>query len=145
MEIDLAAAFYDRMAGDAQLTADLSNYPNANESSGFQPAIFTDEEVPEDATLNYAWAQDISGIPEDDKLTLGVDVLWQIAVYTQKNDSETLNRLAWRVRALFHRHALAVTNAETVIAMASLPQKAPTDDKVDGRIIEVRLRLRDSR
>lgn len=145
MELDLTDPFYLRMATDAQLIADLSEYPNANESSGFQPAIFTDEEVPEDAVLPYIWSNgEVSVAPDDDKLNVGVALIRDINIYAPKNDTERLNRIAWRVRHLFHRHELVVAGAETIIAESMGPRKAPTDDTVDGKIVSVRLRMHDA-
>lgn len=142
MDLDLDQAFYDRMAGDDELVAMLSGYPDADESSGVRPAIFTDEEVPENAEYPFIWTcGEVSVVPDDTKLDLGFEIVRDIGIYAGRNQTDLLRRIAYRVRFLFHRRALEISGMETIIASASGPVKAPTDETADGRIVSVRLNI----
>jgi hypothetical protein len=140
--IDLDAAFYNRMAGDHTLTGLLASYPDAEATSGEMPAIFTDREVPEDATLPYieSFGQ-LSDVPDDDKITVGREVHRDIFCFTERGQTDTLNQIADRVKTLFHRHALEITGATTISASVSGPIPAETDDTLIGVVLTVRLRF----
>lgn len=130
----ITQAFHARMAGDAALTAMLSTYNGA-------PAIFTIEPVPGDARLPFIVAVgDVASSPFDTKTTRGRDITRDIRCYTEASGSMVgIEAIAERVRALFHRHRLAISGFGTLVAVASGPTIAPTDDTVYGMLVTVRL------
>lgn len=130
----ITQAFYNRLAGDAPLTALLSRYNGA-------PAIFTIEPVPEDARLPFIVAiGDVATSPFDTKTTRGRDIARDIRCYTEATGSAAdVEAIAERVRVLFHRYRLAVAGFGTVLAIASGPSIAPTDETVYGMLVTVRL------
>jgi len=146
--VDLTAAFYDRMVNDSELAALLATYPVGTVStadSGIPvPAIFTDQQVPEDAELPYIWTYgQIGNAPDDTKLQPGRDILRDIRCYTKRNETSLVEQIGFRVRELFHRHALTLNDAVTIVAEASGPSAAPTDEQIIGRVVTVRLRYED--
>lgn len=147
--IDLDAAVYDRMAQDPTLTALLSTYSPGLGSTASNasapsrgPAIFTDREVPEDAELPYVWSHgQITDIADDTKLQPGRDIVRDISCFTARNETDLIERIASRIRALFHRHELAIDGAQTIVAEVSGPVITPTDEQVLGRSLSLRLRF----
>jgi hypothetical protein len=135
MIVDLTQAFYDVLAKDTTLTVMLATYNGL-------PAIFTDEEVPEDATLPYiATYGEISAIPDDNKIERGRQIVRDIRCYAPRNATELLDAMADRVVTLFHRQVMPISNARAIIQTAMGPVPGPSDDEtIDGRIVSVRLR-----
>jgi len=131
--VNLAAAFYDRMAGDAELTALLGTY-------GGEPAIFTIDPAPEQAEMPYVVsAGNVADAAFDTKTTRGRQVWRDVRCYAVAQGSAVVvEQIAERVRVLFHRHSLAVDGFETWIAEASGPVTADEEDAY-GRIVTVRL------
>lgn len=135
--MNLTAAIYDRMAGDAALTALVASFDGG-------PAIFTTDPAPEDATLPYiVSAGEVAQSPNDTKTTRGRQVWRDIRCYAPATGSaETVEEIAERVRALFHRHRLEVDGHETWIAECSGPIAADEEDAY-GRIVTLRLVLKE--
>lgn len=133
--LDLTQPFYDRLSSDSELTADLSLYAGA-------PAIFTDEDVPEDAGLPYVYTHgQVSDVAWDTKNSTGRVITRDVAVYAKRGNTAQLEQMAERIRALFHRHALAIDGGETIAAQASGPIAAPTDETIVGRVVTVKLKI----
>ncbi len=135
--MNLAAAFYDRMAGDATLTAMLGAYNG-------EPCIFTVDPAPEDADMPcIVSAGEVAQSPFDTKTTRGRQVWRDVRCYAPATGSAvTLEAVAERVRELFHRHELAVDGFETWIAEVTGPVEADEEDAY-GRLVTVRLILQE--
>ena len=133
----LTAAVYDRMAGDATLVALLAEYEG-------EPAIFTADPAPGNATLPYiVSAGEVAQSASDTKTTRGRQVWRDIRCYAPATGSvETVEGIAERVRTLFHRHELEVDGYETYIAECSGPIAADEEDAY-GRIVTLRLMLQE--
>ena len=142
--IDIDQAFYDRMAADPELTALLNSYVPTGSTAGsgaLAPAIFTDQEVPEDAQPPYVWSNgQITDIPDDTKLQPGREIVRDVFCYTLRNQTDLIDQIGNRIRDLFHRHALALDGALAIVAEANGPVTAPTDETVVGRVVSVRIR-----
>lgn len=137
--MDLAKAVYDRLAGDQELVAMLAKYAGA-------PAIFTQAFIPENAKMPYIWSYgNVSDQPEDTKTERGRDIFRDIQCFAAyRGDSSPLELIAKRVRKLFHRRAIAVDGATVIVASASGPVPAETDERAVGLIVHVRLRLEET-
>jgi hypothetical protein len=133
--MDLTAAFYDRMAGDWTLAALLALYHGA-------PAVLTSDPAPGDAALPYiVSAGEIAQRAFDSKTTRGREIWRDVRCYAPVDgDPSTVEAMAERVRALFHRHKLAVDGAQTWVAEAGGPVAADEDDAY-ARIVTIRLVL----
>lgn len=127
----LTSAFYDKMANDATLTAMLAMY-NGN------PAIFTTDPAPGDATLPYiVSAGEVAQSPLDTKNSLGREALRDIRIYAPALGSAVeIEAIAERVRALFHRQILTLTGFTNIITNCDGPLVADETD-IYGRIISV--------
>jgi len=134
--MDLTQAIYARLVGDAELVSMLAEYEGL-------PAVFTDENVPENATLPFAWTSgEVAAVPDDTKLQEGRQIMRDIGFYARRTGSaEEVEAIAERGRALFHRHAIAISDSRTIVAWCSGPVVAPTDNNVIGRIVTVHLRI----
>lgn len=134
-------ALVDALKGNATLLANLAKYPE-----GGEPAVFADS-VPRDARFPWVLVAEVS---DDEGVTgsktrSGRDLLRDIGVYT---DAETdtgslVKELGEAIRALFHRStSLAVPGFATLLEhVVSGPVVAPTDERVRGRIVTVRVVL----
>lgn len=133
--MNLTAAVFERLAEDAELTAMLATYRG-------EPAIFTIDPAPGDATLPYVVsAGETAQRDGGAKNRRGREVFRDIRCYAPASGSAVdVEALAERVRALFDRYALAVEGFETWVAAASGPIVA---DEVDayGRVVSVRFLL----
>jgi hypothetical protein len=127
---------YDRLASIPEIVADLSIYQGA-------PAIFTREPVPHDAVDRYIVVGDAIGDePYDTKTTLGREVLHDIVVYdSETGDASVVERVATLVRDVLHRQNLTISGYGVLVAVASGPVVAPTDDLVYGRVVTARFNL----
>ena len=136
--MDLTAALYDLLTGDAELVALLSTYQG-------EPAVFTTDPAPEDAALPFVVsAGQVADSAFDTKTTRGRDVRRDVRCYAPVDGSAvTVEAIAERVRELLHRHQLAVSGMETWIAETSGPIVADEDDAY-GRIVSVRLVMMES-
>ena len=131
----ITEAIYDVLAGDATLTALLATY-------GGEPAIFTTDPTPGDATLPYiVSAGEVAQTPFDTKTTRGRVAVRDVRCYTDATGSAVVvEAIAERVRALLHRQALAISDFECVIAECSGPMAADGQDAY-GRIVTIRLSM----
>jgi hypothetical protein len=136
--MDLTAALYDRLTGDATLTAMLATF-------GGEPAVFTTDPAPEKAELPYiVSAGSVSDSPMDTKTTRGRQVWRDVRCYAPAIGSAVvIEAIAERVRELLHRHQLAVSGMETWIAEVTGPIVADEEDAY-GRILTVRLVMMES-
>lgn len=131
----LTAAVYDRMANDATLTGLISTYKG-------EPAIFTIDPVPGDATLPYiVTAGEIAQAPFDTKTTRGRRPFRDVRCYASADGSAvTVEAMAERVRALFHRYELTVVDFGVIVANCVGPIVADEQDAY-GRILTVEFML----
>ena len=131
--MNLTTAIHARLAGDATLAAFLAEYAG-------EPAVFSTDPAPGDATLPYlVSAGHVSDRAYDTKTTRGRQVYRDVRCYAPASGSVvTVEEIAERVRALLHRHALAVDGHETWVAEASGPTAADEEDAY-GRIVSLRL------
>lgn len=129
----ITAAIYDRLAGDATLAGLLSAY-------GGEPAVFTTDPAPGDATLPYiVTAGEVTTTPFDSKTTLGREFRRDVRCYAAATGSAaTVEAMAERVRALLHRQALAIPGFVWILCECSGPISADERDAY-GRIVSVRL------
>lgn len=110
-----------------------------------QPAVFTRNPVPEDAEFIYIVIRDSvaddPGLGET-KTTTGRVVLHDIGVFGDEDgDPEAVEDLAALIRDGIHRNPVTVSGYGNLIASASGPIVAPSEDQVYGRIVQVRLEL----
>jgi len=131
----ITEAIHDVLAGDGTLTAMLATY-------GGEPAIFTTDPAPGDATLPYiVSAGEVAQTPFDTKTTRGRVAVRDVRCYTDATGSAVVvEAIAERVRALLHRQTLAISDFECVIAECSGPVVADGQDAY-GRIVTVRLTM----
>lgn len=133
----LTAALFSTMNGDATLTADLGTYASA-------PCIFTVEPVPPAAARPYVVAAtpvaDVGG-PFDTKTSGGRDHIRQVEVVTDALDTVRRERIAERIRTLFHRQAIAVAGFTNPISEVEGPFSGENDRTVASLILSVRLVL----
>lgn len=131
----LTAAVYDRMANDATLTALLATYQG-------EPAIFTIEPVPGDAKLPYiVTAGEMSQAPFDTKVDRGRRAFRDVRCYAPADGTAiTVEAMAERVRSLFHRYSLTVTDFGVIVANVVGPVEADEKDAY-GRILTVEFML----
>lgn len=136
--MNLTEALYDRLTGDATLTALLATYRG-------DPAVFTTDPAPGDAEMPYiVSAGEITDTAWDTKTTRGREVFRDVRCYAPADGSAaTVEAMAERVRALLHRHELAVTGFTTVVAECSGPITADEQDAY-GRVVTIRLLMEES-
>lgn len=133
-----SAAFEDRLKGDGTLAGLLNTY-------GGQPAVFTTDPAPGDAELPYiVTAGEVSVAPFDTKLTRGRTITRDIRCYDAADGSAvTVEAIAERARALFHRQELAIAGFNWIWAECSGPIVADERDAY-GRIVTVRMTVEES-
>jgi hypothetical protein len=126
-------ALYDTLAGDGTLTALLSTYEG-------EPAIFTTDPAPGDATLPYiVTAGEAVQTGFDTKTTRGRELWRDVRCYAAANGSAaTVESVAERVRALLHRQAIVISGFVWLLGDCSGPLVADESDAY-GRIVTVRL------
>ena len=131
--MELTAAVYARLAGDATLVALLASYRGA-------PAIFTTDPAPGDAALPYIVSGgEFAQRPYEAKNLRGREVFRNLRCYSAAGGSATtVEAIAERVRALLHRHKLAIDGFETWVADVTGPVTADEADAY-GRIVSLRL------
>jgi hypothetical protein len=131
---------YERMANDSTLTALLSTYRGA-------PGIFLIRPIPTDAEFPLVIAdEDISVNTFPTKTKQGRTLVRSIKVYTdaESGTRTTSDEIIERIRFLFHRQAdqINIEGYKVIIADAENgPEFTPTDDRVFGQEIEVRLTI----
>ncbi len=133
--MNLTAALYERLASDGTLAALLAEYQG-------EPAVFTVDPAPADASLPYiVTAGSVTDTPWDTKTTRGRQVWRDVRCYAPTTGSAaTVEAMAERVRALLHRHYLEVDGHVTYLADVHGPIGAD-EAEAYGRILTVRLTL----
>jgi len=131
----LTQAIYDKLAEDVALTTLLATYQG-------QPAIFTTQPAPGDATLPYIiTAGNVAVVPFDTKTTQGRTFTRDVRCYAAASGSAaTVEAIAERVRTLLHRSALIVEGFAWVWAKCSGPIAADEQDTY-ARIITVTMTI----
>ena len=134
----ITAAVHDLLAGDPALQGMLSTY-------GGEPAVFTADPAPGDATLPYiVTAGDVSQAPFDTKTTRGRTIMRDVRCYTAAGGGAvTVEAMAERVRALLHRQELAIAGFNWIWAECSGPIAADERDAY-GRIVTVRMTVEET-
>lgn len=129
----LTQAIYNKLAGDATLTGMLATYKG-------EPAIFTIQPAPGDASLPYiVTAGDVAASPFDTKTTRGRTIVRDVRCYSAATGSATtVEAIAERVRALLHRQTLEIDGFVWVWSECSGPIAADEQDAY-GRIVTVRM------
>jgi len=131
-------AIFERLIGDVGLMALTADYQGTK-------AIFQDEPIPPGVNPPFIV---ISGPLLDEagafetKNTLGREWVRDIFCYEAHLGTESVvNEMAAMVRDLFHRQGryIEVDGAAVMIASATGPEKAPTDDTLYGRVVTVTL------
>ena len=127
----LTAAIYDKLAGDLTLASLLATYDG-------EPAIFTVDPVPGNATLPYiVTTGEVSQSPFDTKQTRGRSLIRDVRCYADADGSAiAIEAIAERVRALLHRQALTISGFSWMVSDCSGPITADDID-VYGRILSL--------
>lgn len=125
------------LAGDATLTGLLSTYEG-------EPAIFTVDPAPGEATLPYIVAAGSPvTTPYDTKTTLGREIWRDIRCYAEANGSAvTVEAIAERVRQLLHRQELTSADYETIWSECDGPIVAD-DGEAYGRIVTLKITIQE--
>jgi hypothetical protein len=125
----LTQAIYNRLAADGTLTALLATYAG-------EPAIFTTDPAPGDATMPYiVTAGEVAQEPFDTKQSRGRTATRDLRCYTAAGGSAaTVEAIAERVRVLLHRQSLTITGHTWIITECSGPIVADEQDAY-GRIV----------
>ena len=128
---------HELLAGDTILTGLLSTYEG-------EPAIFTVDPAPNDATLPYIVAAGSPvSTPYDTKTTLGREIWRDIRCYTEANGTAiTVEAIAERVRELLHRQELTSADYETIWSVCDGPVVAD-DSEAYGRIITLKITIQE--
>ena len=131
----ITAAIHSRLANDATLAALLASYDSA-------PAVFTTDPVPGDAVLPYVVSVgEVVNRPFDTKTTRGNEIWRDVRCYDAADGSAvTVEAMADRVRALFHRQSFLLPGFAWILAECSGPIVADEQDAY-GRIVTVKLTL----
>lgn len=129
----ITAALHARLVGDPILVGLLATYR-------FEPAIFTTDPPPGDATLPYiVTAGHVSDSAWDTKLEGGRDIRRDVRCYAQQNETAvTVEAIAERVRALLHRQPLVIPDFGVWMAECSGPIVADETDAT-GRIVTLHM------
>jgi len=133
-----SAAFEDRLKGDGTMAGLLNAY-------GGEPAVFTIDPAPGDAELPYiVTAGEVSQAPFDTKTTRGRRIVRDIRCYASAAGSAvTVEAIAERARALFHRQALTIAGFRWVWAECTGPIVADERDAY-GRIVTVSMTVEET-
>ena len=133
----LTQAIYNLLAGDATLAALLATY---GEYGG--AAVFTTDPPPGDATMPYVvTAGDVVDTAFDTKLMRGRQIWRDIRCYTAAGGgSETVERIAERVRELLHRTPFAADGWNVHIVDCAGPVAAD-EPGAYGRIVTAKITM----
>ena len=128
-------AFFTTLKGDATLIADLSSF-NSRKS------IFMYQPIPKDVEPPYIISTgEISDDSFDTKDTVGREIRRDIRCYDfAEGDAIRIERIAERVRTLFHRQSISFTGFKTIHIDVFGPIIADEED-LYGRILTVRCLL----
>jgi hypothetical protein len=132
----ISQAIYNRLSGDATLTALLSTYRTS-------PAIFTSAQVPEDVSLPFIVSRgSLSDEPFESKDMRGRQIMRDIYCYARGESSTVaIETISERVRTLFHRQPLTVTGYTNIIAIAHGPTVMQDEDHIIGHAVTLELYL----
>lgn len=136
--MSVTQAIYDTLTGDTELTNLLSVYP-----AGGNPAVFAMDPIPEDATLPaVVISGPVSITPFDTKGGRdGQEHMRDIRCYAAGGGSvATIESIAQRVRELFHRKPISITDWTWVNATVTGPIEAnelTEGSRIYGRIVTV--------
>ena len=133
--MNLTEAMHARMVGDPTLVTMLALYKG-------EPAVFTTDPAPGDALLPYiVSAGEVVDTPFDTKTTRGRTVWRDVRCYDNAGGSAVaVELMAERVRALFHRQAVLITDFAWVWGECSGPVAA--DELLAyGRVVTVKLTI----
>lgn len=126
-------AMHDVMKNDGALTALLAQYRGSL-------AIFFQSPIPEGVLPPYIAVPPETDTPNDTKNGLGRTAIRDIGCYdVASGDPRTVDAIAERVRALFHRQPLTIVGYETMLAEVIGPSPASTDKTLYGRLLSLRL------
>ena len=133
-------AIYDRLTSDVELMGLCSDYRGSK-------AVFTVSPIPTGMELGQQGAFIVVMDPTlteagafDTKNSRGEEFVRDIACYQRAyGDNSKVDRMAAIVRGLFHRRhsEINVEGFGVIVAKASGPQVAPTDDTMYGRVVTV--------
>lgn len=131
----LTSAIFNQLADDPVLAALLATYEG-------NPAVFTMDPAPGDATLPYiVTAGEATSSPNDTKTTLGLNLIRDVRCYAEASGSSVVIELiANRVRLLLHRQEVDVNGYQWVLSIASGPIVADEPDAY-GRIVSLNVLL----
>jgi len=131
---DMTKAVFDVLNGDGPLTALLGTTEGA-------PSIFTSD-VPGNAVFPYLVSiGEINQLPFDDKTQEGREVDRDIECYADADgDARTVEDIAEKVRALFHRKMMTIANFTNVITRVRGPH-VNDGDGYYGRVVTVTFML----
>lgn len=131
-------AVFDRLMTSAPLLALVSSYNSGK-------AIFTQSPIPPNVQAPYIVVSDpVVDVPGvfDTKDTIGREWVRDIFCYADTDGSvAVVDEMAELVRGLFHRQhgEINVVGAAVIVARATGPEVAPTDDTLYGRVVTVTL------
>lgn len=133
----ITAAFYNRLSTDPGIGLLL-----VNEYLGAAP-IFVRRPLPVDVVFPcIATPGNVSDIPDDAKNSRMRRILRDIYIYDRAtNGINALERIAERTLELFHRAAFPVEGYSVIVSECEGPSVAPTDETLEGRIVQVQLLL----
>lgn len=133
--MNLTAAIYDLLSGDAALAALLADYNGS-------PAVFTTDPAPGDAVKPYVvTAGHVVDLPFDTKTTIGREIQRDVRCYADANGSAVeVEAVAERVRELLHRQELAVGGYRWLLSSVTGPVAADERD-VYARVLTVTCKL----
>lgn len=107
-----------------------------------EPAVFSTLPVPVDSPRPYIYCEIVSDVPADTKTTQRREHSRDVQCFTDATGSAALvEQIAERVRTLFNRQKVTVVGYHTMIGAATGPINLPTDAKIYGRLVQVRLTL----
>ena len=126
-------AVFDKLEGDATLTAMLATYEG-------DAAIFTIDPAPGDAVLPYIVAASVPvQTPFDSKLTRGRTAWIDVRCYSGATGSaQNVDAIAERVRALLHREPLLIDDHIWLWSECTGPVSANEADAY-GRIVTLKV------
>jgi hypothetical protein len=128
--VGLTKTHVEVLRGDATLAAMLTTYRG-------QPAVFTVDPPPSDATLPYIiTAGELVTNPFDTKEQRGEEYYRDIRCYTARTGSaKDVDGIASRVKQLLHRQPIVVDGHFVLISEVTGPRKGPEEDGAYSRIV----------
>lgn len=133
----LTAPFFDIMSLDDLLASWLAPYNG-------EPGVFTIDPVPGDAKYPLiVSAGEVDQTPNDTKNCFGRSIMRDVRCYADADGSAiVVEKIAERVRLLFHRQPLVIPGYTWVLSNVTGPIKADEPDYY-GRIVTVMVIVRE--